>query len=145
YADDETSGIGFGNDVTYLAERVLTIDELKSFVDARVPASAPPAPAKAGSSTESYYPGSAPLGDNLRWLLARRMMRAGRYDEAQNYFPASGNARFGKDDLRAKAREFAQAVHDAEHAWTDVSKAQARYAAAAIQRELGMELFGYEQ
>jgi len=145
YPDDETSGIGFGNDATYLAERVLTIDELKSFVDAQVPASAPPAPAKAGSSAENYYPGSAPLGDNLRWLLARRLMRAGRYDEAQNYFPASGDARFGKDDLRAKAREFAQAVRDAEHAWTDVGKAQARYAAAAIQRELGMELFGYEQ
>ncbi|MBT2118742.1 hypothetical protein KK141_16205 [Dyella sp. LX-66] len=145
YPDDETSGIGFGNDVTYLAERVLTIDELKSFVDARVPASAPPAPAKAGSAVPSYYPGSAPFGDNLRWTLARRLMRAGRYDEAQNYLPASGDERFGKDDLRAKAREFARDLHDAEHAWTDIGKAEARYRAAAIQRELGMELFGYEQ
>lgn len=145
YPEDETSGIGFGNDVTYLAERVLTIDELKSFVDARVPASAPPAPAKAGSSAPGYYPGSAPFADNLRWTLARRLMRAGRHDEAQNYFPASGDPRFGKDDLRAKAREFAQHLHDAEHAWTDIGKAEARYRAAAIQRELGMELFGYEQ
>lgn len=145
YPEDETSGVGFGNDVTYLAERVLTIDELKSFVDARVPASPPPAPAKAGSAAPDYYPGSAPFADGLRWVLARRLMRAGRYDEAQNYLPASGDARFGKDDLRAKAREFAQDLHDAEHAWTDVGKAQARYAAAAIQRELGMELFGYEQ
>lgn len=145
YADDETSGIGFGSDVSYLAERVLTIDELKSFVDARAPASAPPAPAKPGSTAENYYPGSAPLGDNLRWLLARRLMRAGRYEEAQNYLPASGDPRFGKEDLRAKAREIAKAVHDAEHAWTDIGKAQARYAAAVIEREQGMELFGYEQ
>lgn len=145
YPADETSGIGFGNDVTYLAERVLTIEELKSFIDARVPASPPPAPARPGSSAPGYYPGSAPFGDNLRWVLARRLMRAGRYDEAQDYFPASGDPRFGKDDLRAKAREFAQELHDAEHAWTGIGKAEARYKAAAIQRELGMELFGYEQ
>lgn len=144
-ADDETSGIGYGNDVSYLAERVLTVDELKSFVDARVPATPAPAPAKAGSAEPSSYWGGAPLADNLRWLLARRLMRAGRYDEAQTYFPVSGDPRFGKEDLRAKAREYAKAVRDADHAWTDIGKAEARYTAAVIQREQGMELFGYEQ
>lgn len=143
--DDETSGIGYGNDVSYLAERVLTLDELKRFVDERVPATPAPAPAKAGSAEPAPYWGGAPLADNLRWLLARRLMRAGRYDEAQPYFPASGDPRFGKEDLRAKAREFAQAVRDADRAWTDIGKAEARYAAAVIQREQGLELFGYEQ
>lgn len=145
YPDDETSGIGFGNDVSYLAERVLTVDELKSFVDARVPATPAPAPAKSGSAEPAPYWFGSPLADNLRWLLARRLMRLGRYDEAQPYFPASGDPRFGKEDLRAKAREFAKAVRDADHAWTDIGKAEARYAAAVIQREQGLELFGYEQ
>jgi len=145
FPDDETSGIGFGNDVSYLAERVLTVDELKSFVDARVPATPAPAPAKGGSAEPAPYGFGTPLADNLRWLLARRLMRVGRYDEAQAYFPVSGDQRFGKEDLRAEARAFAQAVRDADKAWTDIGKAEARYAAAAIQREHGLELFGYEQ
>jgi hypothetical protein len=140
YADDETSGIGFGNDMDYVAERVLTVDELKSFVDARAPASAPTKPS--GDATDA---GQTPLADNLRWLLARRLMRAGRYDEALAYFPVSTDSKDPKNDLRAQATAFAKAVRDADHAWTDIGKAQARYAAAKIEREQGMELFGYEQ
>jgi hypothetical protein len=139
--DDEGGGVGYGDDVAQIAERVLTLDELKDFVDAHAPAS--PVPAQKADPDRSI--GSAPLADNVRWLLARRLMRARRYDEAQNYFPASGDARFGAVDLRAKARDYAQALHDADHAWTDIGKAQARYAAAVIARENGMELLGYEQ
>jgi hypothetical protein len=144
YEDEELSGTGYGNDAAYVAERVLTADELKSFIDARVPASPAPVPASAASAAEPYY-GATPLGDNLRWLLARRLMRAGRYEDALPYFPASGDRRFGKLDFRAKAREFAKSVHEGDSAWSDIGKAQARFAAAKIERELGMELFGYEQ
>jgi len=134
-------GYGYGADMSYIAERVLTIDELKTFVDAHVPAS--PAPAKSADKDHPY--GAPPLNDNLRWLLARRLMRAARYDEAQNYLPASNDPRFGSVDLRAKARDYAKALHDADSAWTDIGKAQARYIAAVIARENGMELLGYEQ
>lgn len=72
-------------------------------------------------------------------------MRAGRYEEALGYFPVSGDRRFGEVDMRAKAREYANAVRDGEHAWTAIGKAEGRYAAAVIEREQGMELFGYEQ
>jgi hypothetical protein len=139
--DENGGSYGYSGDVSYIAERVLTIDELKAFVDARAPASA--APAKSAEKDHSY--GSPPLADNLRWLLARRLMRDGRYDEAQAYLPVSGDPRFGETDLRAKARDYAKALHDAGSAWTDIGKAQARYAAAVIARENGMELFGYEQ
>lgn len=145
YIEDASGGAGYGNDAMYIAERVLTIDELKGFVDAHAPASPAPKPAKAASTDQASYFVPTPLADNLRWLLARRLMRAGRYDDAIGYFPASGDARFGEIDFRAKARQFADAVRDGEHAWTRVAKAQARYAAAVIEREQGMELFGYEQ
>lgn len=145
YDENEASGVGYGNDASYVAERVLSVDELKTFVDAHAAASPAPAPAHATSAAPEPYYGSPPLADNLRWLLARRLMRAGRYDEALSYFPVSGDRRFGEVDMRAKAREFANAVRDSEHAWTDIGKAEARYAAAEIEREQGMELFGYEQ
>jgi hypothetical protein len=137
----EESGAGYGNDMNYIAERVLTVDELKTFVDARAPAS--PAPA---AKPDKDHP-AEPLGlnDRLRWLLARRLMRAGRFDDAEAYFAAGVDARFGTVDLRAKAKEYATDLHDGDHAWTDIGKAEARYAAAKIARENGMELFGFEQ
>lgn len=140
--DRESSGFGYGNDMRYVAERVLTVDELKAFVDAHVPASLPPAASKDASSN-GYT--EAPLADHLRWLLARRLMRAGRYDEAFDYFPVSGDPRFGGVDLRAKAREYAEDLHQAGRRWTDIGRAEAFYAAAVIAREHGMELLGYEQ
>lgn len=148
--DEEAAGYGYGNDAAYIAERVLTVDELKAFVDARAPAT--PAPPKKADS--NYCCEARPLGDNLRWLLARRLMRAGRYEEAQAYFPADDDPRFSSYDddgkthplsLRRQARAYAQAMHDSEHAWTDIGKAQALYAAAVIAREHGMEILGFEQ
>lgn len=147
--DEETAGYGYGNDAAYIAERVLTIDELKSFVDTRAPAT--PVPPKTGDN--GYCCQARPLADNLRWLLARRLMRAGRYDEAQAYFPADDDPRFSSDDdgkmqplsLRGHARAYAQAMRDSEHAWTDIGKAQALYAASVIAREQGMEILGFEQ
>ena len=147
--DEDGAGNGYGNDAAYVAERVLTVDELKAFIDARAPAT--PIPTKK-EDQDAYF--RRPLGDNLRWQLARRLMRAGRYDEALSYFPVDGDPRFGTYDvegkphvagLRAKASAYAKAMHDSAHAWTDIGKAEAFYAAARIARESGMEMLGYEQ
>ncbi|WP_199096494.1 hypothetical protein [Dyella sp. ASV21] len=149
--EGDGGGYGYGNDANYVAERVLTVDELKTFVDARAPAT--PVPPK-GKDEEGYYRNQRPLGDNLRWLLARRLMRAGRYDEAQAYFPVDGDPRFASYDdegkpqattLRSKAAAYAKALHEGEHAWTRIGRAQGLYAAAKIAREDGMEILGYEQ
>lgn len=149
--DSESASYGYGNDAMYIAERVLTVDELKSFVDARAPAT-PLMPTRPETVDNFSY--RAPIADSLRWLLARRLMRSGRYDDALPYFPADNDARFGTygDDgkrqtqsFRTPARSYAKALHDSEHAWTDIGKAQALYAAAVIAREHGMEILGYEQ
>ena len=142
YDDElEQAGAGYGNDMNYIAERVLTVDELKTFIDSRVPAS----PAPAVKPDKDHPAGPLPLNDRLRWLLARRLMRAGRYDDAYAYFAPGLDARYGDIDLRAKAKAYAGDLHDGDHAWTDIGKAEARYAAAKIARENGMELLGYEQ
>ncbi len=61
-APDYWSGFAdYWGDAAYLAERVLTIEELRNYVDHRVPADA-----------------KNKAGERLRSLLARRLMRAGR-------------------------------------------------------------------
>ncbi|QNK00438.1 hypothetical protein [Dyella telluris] len=152
YEDEgDLAGIGYGNDAAYVAERVLTVDELKQFVDARAPES--PVPPR-DKQADNYYRTLLPLADNLRWLLARRLMRAGRYDEAFAYFPKDDDPRIQVSDddgktqpanLRSKAHAYTDALHDSQHAWTDIGKAEALYKASVIAREDGMEILGYEQ
>ena len=92
----------YWGDVAHIAERVLTVDELKKFVDAKVPQ--PPAPppstdGDAGSDDRSSTANAA--ADNpaaqLRDLLARRLARAGRYEAALAYYqdPAVHDAAAG--------------------------------------------------
>jgi tetratricopeptide (TPR) repeat protein len=139
--DEESAGVGYGGDLMYIGERVLTIDELKTFVDANAP-TASPTPS-ADDKNASYA--TPTLTDRLRWMLARRLMRAGRFDDAFAYFPSGIDKRYAEVDLRATAHAYAEAVKDGDHRWTDIGKAEARYAAAKIAREHGMELMGYEQ
>lgn len=152
YSDEgDEAGTGYGNDASYVAERVLTVDELKSFVDAHAPESSPPPKDK---QPDAYSRTQLPLADNLRWLLARRLMRAGRYDEALAYFPKDDDARVAITDengktqpanLRSKASAYAKGLHEGLHAWTDIGKAAGLYAASVIARDDGMEILGYEQ
>jgi len=151
YPDYGLAGAGYGNDAVYMAERVLTTGELKTFVDARAPAT--PVPAKIPGPYEMYshHPD---IADILRWVLASRLMRDGRYAEALPYFPASDDWRFGSygdngklqlRSFRTWARDYASDLRDSQHAWTDIGKAQALYAAAVIAREHGMDILGYQQ
>ncbi|MFZ1872344.1 MAG: hypothetical protein WAU54_06100 [Chania sp.] len=121
-------------DVADIAERVLTIDELKGFVDKHAPA--PTTPLKPVKPDE--YNGQQLTPEvQLRELLARRMMRAGRYQEAVNYFaiPNYGQA----------AQEFAERLKVAQDKTGDkTTRAKAYYQAAALLREQGLEFTGYE-
>ncbi|NUU02353.1 hypothetical protein [Herbaspirillum robiniae] len=157
------------NDMSYVAERVLTVDELKTYIDARVPASPMPAADAVAKATRTEQGPMAAryaamslspptVDDRLRQLLARRLVREGRVEEALPYFPDERDERFvdssydenGKESpvawrTRAKAREYGQALDQARHAWRSTRRAEGWYRAALIARRQGMEIMGYEQ
>ena len=115
------------SEAAYVAERVLTADELKTFVDRNVqPLRQQPPKTDHGVSTPAMQ---------LRNLLARRLMRAGRLEEALAYFDESSS--------RAKAQALIDAQRE-NHAWLAVTRAAALFEQARITRIDGMQLFGTE-
>ncbi|MBB1595568.1 hypothetical protein [Achromobacter sp. UMC46] len=153
----------YWNDAAYVAERVLTADELKAYVDQQVPASAV-LPAPAGFAQFDYQPfydwmvkHPIPDGDRLRTLLARRLMREGRIDQALAYFPQDDDARFATmayDDgswrvtpsrSHRHAVEYTAALQQAGSAWGRTARAEAWFKAAQLARRNGLEIMGYEQ
>jgi hypothetical protein len=117
-------------DAATVAERVLTVDELKHYVDTQVPAP----PALTQQQRDNYVP--LPVAAKLRNLLARRLLREERYDEAPAYFD--------RVELQHKARWYGQLRDDAESKWWPTKRAFAYFHAAQVARYDGMELLGYE-
>jgi hypothetical protein len=117
-------------DAATVAERVLTLDELKQYVDTQVPAP----PALTRQERDNYVP--LPVAAKLRNLLGRRLLREERYDEAPGYFDNS--------ELQAKAKWYGELRNDAESKWWPTKRAFAYYHAATLARFEGMALLGYE-
>ncbi|WP_409318208.1 hypothetical protein [Pseudomonas sp. KCJK9016] len=117
-------------DAATVAERVLTLDELKQYVDAKVPAP----PALSQQDRDNYVP--LPVAASLRNLLGRRLLREGRYEEAVGYFDNAG--------LQNKARLYGEQRMQADSAWWPTKRASALFNAAWTAREWGMDILGYE-
>lgn len=117
-------------DAATVAERVLTLDELKQYVDTQVPAP----PALSQQDRDNYVP--LPVAANLRNLLGRRLLREGRYDEAPAYFD--------NVDLQNKAKAYGLYREEADAAWWPTKRAAALFNAALTARQWGMEILGYE-
>lgn len=137
---------GFWADAAYVAERVLTLDELKKFVDRSWP-SANPRPANSSNdvkASDQHAEGSELTGEqhelsvreNIRYLLARRLARAKRLEEAREYFPSQWLPVF--DRLCAALRDSSKAILE------PALRARACFDAAVITRENGLELIGTE-
>ncbi len=123
---------GFRLDAGYVAERVLTVDELMKYVDASWPE--PKGDVKLPERYELCRGKGDPLW--LRWLLARRLVRAGRLDQARGYLPA---------ELRPKLDELATALRSGrDAAKPQAERAEALWQAARITRRDGIELLGTE-
>ncbi|MCU1748130.1 hypothetical protein [Pseudomonas sp. 6D_7.1_Bac1] len=120
----------YWEDAAVVAERVLTVDELKQFVDRQVPAPTP----LTQQDRDRHQPLS--VAARLRELLGRRLLREERYDEAPAYFD--------NPELQAKARAYGQLRQDAESRWWPTRRAADYFNAAWMAREWGMELLGYE-
>ncbi|AWY42058.1 hypothetical protein DKY63_19970 [Pseudomonas putida] len=117
-------------DAATVAERVLTLDELKHYVDTQVPAPPP----LTQQDRDNYVP--LPVAAKLRNVLARRLLREGHYEEAPAYFD--------NDGLRHKAELYGQQRLAADSAWWPTRRASALFKAAWTAREWGMDILGYE-
>ncbi len=125
------SSTRFWADAAYVAEDIVTLDELKQFVDTQVSS---PSAVELKNYAEKNQASPAIL---IRELLARRLFRAGRIDEAIQYFDDSR--------LNSLAKEYQATLAQTSSRWfTDISKAKAWFKAATIIRWHGMELMGFE-
>ncbi|HSH99118.1 MAG TPA: hypothetical protein VLA02_00855 [Reyranella sp.] len=127
----------YWGDVVYVAERVLTIDELKAFVDA-LPADSKPVERKHQDEPRFTEKPAA----TLRQLLARRLVRQGQLEAALPYFAVSN----ADPSPRALAETYRAAVDAAQPTWRwrNVSRAEALFQLATLTRTQGMELMGTE-
>lgn len=125
---------GFWMDAAYVAERVLTADELKAYVDGNWPA------ADAGPDLRNHgvawEQGSFNPGREIRYLLARRLTRLDRGPEAGAYYPV---------EWRAGQAALIQNLSVGRNAHlSPVKRFYALVSAARITRTNGMELVGTE-
>ena len=123
------AGSEYWQDTAYIAERVLTLDELISFTTLH-PVTAVP------EKAQWHYFGDTPTEVLLHHLTARRLMRAGEYQQAQDYFV--------DPELKQLAKRYQQHAEKAASSWTDNAKAQALFEQAKLAREHGLELLGFE-
>jgi hypothetical protein len=116
---------GHWEDAAYIAERILTINELKAYIDKTWP--------KAGNNDSTD---NMPTPDRLRYLFARRLARLEKWKEARPYYPAKWQNRM---DV------YARSVQDGKNQkLSKKERAAALWKAAVIARYEGMELMGTE-
>ncbi len=121
-------------DLAYVAERVLTVEELQRFV-----ASFPEercVPELALAWDDDANEGTNTLKGRLRLLLGRRLLRSGAGAKALEYFQGT---RF-----ELPARQYVEARERAESTSDAVDRARALYDAARLARTAGMEVLGTE-
>jgi len=133
---DALLNAGFWMDAAYVAERVLTADDLKTYVDRYWP---PVPPEQVADENEKYGQSEvspARLRTQIRYLLARRLTRLQRVDEAREYYPPEWTSQ----DLAL--------VQFLRTGWNESlpadQRAKALFQAAIIMRTNGMELVGTE-
>lgn len=114
------AGNTYWGDIAYIAERVMSTDEIKAFVDALPPVTIP----------DKANP---PVQARLRDLLARRLARDGRGGEALAYYLSP-----------EQPTAYQTALKETGTARNDIAKAEAWYTAAHLLRQHGLEIMGTE-
>jgi hypothetical protein len=115
---------GLWDDAAFIAERVLSTDELKAFVERQ--------PVPEGTPAE----GGDPPIVKLRYLLGRRLVREDRYIEASQYL---------KPPYDKVLAEYVKALQaGANEKLPKLERARAWFTAAWLARYDGMEIMGTE-
>jgi hypothetical protein len=136
----------YWHDAAYVAEYLLSAEELLALARAgrlprltqmQVPDKDPPAALHLSLLEEKYGQWTRPAGlDPFTYLVARRLAREGYFKDSLRLLP---------DDLGRALRHYAD---DLRRGRTTALGAQTRgealWRAAQIERQLGMELFGFE-
>lgn len=126
---------GHWQDAAYVAERVMTVDELESYVEDTWPV--------VRDLVQPWRihrcdpPEVKEMAGVMRSLLARRLAREGRWSEAADHYPHRGDA--------ASAQQIQQSLRCAEDPscpWAQ--KASGLWQAARVLRDEGMSLVGAE-
>ncbi|MBE0539986.1 MAG: LysM peptidoglycan-binding domain-containing protein [Verrucomicrobia bacterium] len=127
---------GYWMDAAYVAERVLTVDELKGYVDRAWPVARRDKQVETDGDGAGESVESAKAREQIRYLLARRLTRQSQGDVARDYFP---------QELRADIDTLVQALNTG---WNESvpaeQRAKALVEAAMLARFKGMELLGTE-
>jgi hypothetical protein len=114
----DSQGITYYLDAAYIAERVLTISELKSYVDHR--------------QRRDDMITDGRIAD----VLARRLVRDGRPDEAAPYF--------SDQTIRQEAKDYGKFLRQARQRQSQVGRAEAWFKAGDLARHAGMAMMGSE-
>ena len=125
---------GHWADAAYVAERVLTVSELETFIKAEVPP--PPDNPKEKTRDADATDPASPTGQNLRYLLARKLVRSGQFDHAREFFPADQLGVFDRY-VSAVRTGYCEDLPSAE-------RAKALWTAAQLCHDSGMEIQGTE-
>jgi len=125
---------GFWVDAAYVAERVLTTDEFKHYVDSNWPEAL-----KDAEEEEEHIPEEMKLSvqsKKIRYVLARRLARDARVAEARGYFPPQWLEKY---DLFIQCLTAALDAHAPRE-----QRVTNYYTAAFLIRSNGMEMIGTE-
>ena len=141
---------GYWTDAAYVAERVLTIDELRAYVDKTWPADLASKYDPDAESTDVddqgdvwgltdaglAPPPDARIAYDLRYLLGRRLVQAGKHADARAYLP---------EPWRASADALSQALAAGRDEKRPAQeRARSLFRAACLTRHQGLELLGTE-
>lgn len=135
-------GGGYWSDGAYIAERVLTTDELIAYMEKSWPVKlASHRPEEYGDNWTFLYagmvsPSQERIAYDLRYLAGRRLVREGLYQEAEKLLPTS----LGKP-LRTLARSMAEGRDPRRPA---EERSLSLFRAACVTRYQGLELQGTE-
>lgn len=125
----------FWMDAAYVAERILSLSELQTYVDRHWPVVTlnQTKPAEVSSETQ---PLTEQADGNIRYLLARRLARLQRYTEARPYYPEEWRRKF--DELVTSLTAGTNTTLSTRQ------RGEALWQAARITRYQGLELLGTE-
>lgn len=125
---------GFLDEAAHIAERVLSVEELRDYVDRNWSQSTPHVPSRKRALHSARGITADSLRESIRYLLARRLTRLQRYADARSYFPAS---------WQSKLDQMVQALEESRDVTLSRDdRGEALWRAARIARYDGMELMG---